>query len=256
MDYLSRRLRLKELYWKLLTKIKEAGAEVTAFTPPDLSEAEELIFKILSSDKAFLFVDNLQDEKAMPQGAGLIMLSKASPFVKKLLLVLTSLLGQNSIRRIIPYFGGKGPANRKDLEEKQQILIRKFIEAMNNSPIGRLDAIISPVCALPAFLHNTADKVGLGGIYTALHNVTGFPTGVATISEVGHDEAIGRKRTADLAVRTASKIEANASGLPLGVQIAARPWKEQVVLALINVLHKRLQGSFSAIGEGEHLSSR
>ncbi len=191
----------------------------------------------------------------MPQGAGLIMLSKASPFVRKVLLILTSLLGQNGIRRIIPYFGGKGPANRKNLVEMQQIFIRRFIEAMNNSPIGKLDAIISPVCALPAFLHNTADKVGLGGIYTALHNVTGFPAGVATISKVRPHEAMGRKRTADLLVKTASKIEANSSGLPLGVQIAARPWNEHIVLALIDLLHKKLPGSVSAIGEREHLSS-
>ena len=46
---------------------------------------------------------------------------------------------------------------------------------MDNSDIGRLDAVMSPVCALPAFLHNTADKVGLGGAYAIQYNVTGFP---------------------------------------------------------------------------------
>ncbi len=232
---------VKRAVLEAVDEIKKAGAEVTTFKPPDLSEAEELIFRILSSDRAFLFVDNLQNEKAMPQCAGLIMLSKASPFAKKILLVLTSLLGQNSFKRIIPYFGGKGSVNRKNLEEKQQAYIRKFLEAMNSSSAGRLDAILSPVCALPAFLHNTADKVGLGGVYTALHNVTGFPAGVATISKVRHDEAIGRKKTADLLVKAASKIEANSSGLPIGVQIAARPWEERIVLALINLVHKKLQ---------------
>jgi Asp-tRNA(Asn)/Glu-tRNA(Gln) amidotransferase A subunit family amidase len=111
---------------------------------------------------------------------------------------------------------------------------------MNNSSIGKLDAIISPVCALPAFLHNTADKVGLGGIYTALHNVTGFPAGVATLSKVRDEEAIGRKKTADLLIKTASKIEAHSGGLPLAVQIAAAPWNEHIVIALINLLHKKV----------------
>ena len=108
---------------------------------------------------------------------------------------------------------------------------------MDNSAIGRLDAIISPVCALPAFLHNTAHKVGLGGTYTLQYNVTGFPAGVATVSHVKQEEAVGRKVTADIAIKTASTIEASSAGLPLGVQIAARPWNEHIVIALIDKLH-------------------
>jgi fatty acid amide hydrolase len=231
---------IKRVVLESVDKIKKAGAEVIAFTPPDLNEAEELIFKILSADGGFLFVDNLQKEKAMPQAAGLIMLAKASQIVKFFLWALTGLFGQKSMHRIIPYFGGKGDFYRKELEAKQQAFIQKFFDAMNNSSIGKLEAIISPVCALPAYLHNTADKLGLGGIYTALHNVTGFPAGVATISKVRKNEAIGRKRTADLLIRTASKIEERSSGLPLAVQIAARPWNEQIIIALIDLLHKNI----------------
>ncbi len=221
-------------------ELKKMGVQVTEFTPPDLSEAEEIFFKILSADGAVLFTENLQKEKALPQVAGLIMMASVSNFVKKLLKGLLGLLGQKSITRIIPYFGGAGEAFKKENEEKQKAFIEKYLSAMDNSRIGKLDAVISPVCALPAFLHNTADKVGIGGVYTAQYNVTGFPAGVATVSKVLPEEAIGRKTTADQLVKTASKIEASAAGLPLAVEIAARPWNEHIVLALINKLHRKI----------------
>jgi fatty acid amide hydrolase len=221
-------------------QLKKSGVQVTEFTPPDLAEAEELFFKILSADEAVLFTQNLQKEKALPQAAGLVMLAKAPAFVRSILSGLTGLLGQKAIKRIIPYFGGKGEVYRKENFEKQKAFTAKYIAAMNNTSIGKLDAVISPVCALPAILHNTADKVGLGGIYTGLYNVTGFPAGVATVSKVKPEEAVGRKTTADLSIKYAAKIEASSAGLPLAVQIAAMHWDEHIVLALINQLHRKV----------------
>lgn len=221
-------------------QLKKAGVQVTEFTPPNLVEAEELFFKILSADEAVLFTQNLQKEKAMPQAAGLLMLAKAPAFVRSILSGLTGLLGQKAVNRIIPYFGGKGETFRKENIERQKAFTAKYEAAMNNSAIGKLDAVLSPVCAMPAILHNTADKVGLGGIYTGQYNVTGFPAGVATVSKVKPEEAIGRKTTADLSIKTAAKIEASSTGLPLAVQIAARHWDEHIVLALIKQLHRKV----------------
>ncbi len=229
---------VKRAVWEAVEKLKSLGVMVVAFEPPPLVEAEELFFNILTADGGPLFMQNLQKEKAMPQAQGLLMLAKVSPFVRKILRGLTRLLGQKSLYRIIPYFGGAGEAYHRVKAEQQKAFIEKYLKAMNTSTIGQLDAIISPVCALPAFQHNTADKVGLGGTYTLQHNVTGFPSGVATVSKVKPEEAIGRKTTADLSIKTAAKIEASAAGLPLAVQIAARPWQEHIVIALIDKLHK------------------
>lgn len=221
-------------------KLKSLGIQVTEFQPPNLTDAEEIFFSILCADGAPLFTENLQKEKAMPQGAGQLMLVKAPAFMKAILRGASKVLGQKTLHRIIPYFNGKGEAFHQIMKKRQGKLIEKYLHAMDNSAIGSLDAVISPVCAVPAFLHNTADKVGLGGAYTLQHNVTGFPAGVATVSKVRKEEAIGRKTTADLAIKTASKIEAHSANLPLGVQIAARPWNEHIVIALIEQLHRRL----------------
>ncbi len=70
------------------------------------------------------------------------------------------------------------------------------------------DAIVSPVCATPAVAHMTSidDAVFRGFSYTMTYNVLGWPAAV---------------------VRCGTSPE----GLPIGVQIAAHPWREDVALA-------------------------
>lgn len=75
------------------------------------------------------------------------------------------------------------------------------------------DAILSPVCATPAVPHGASieDRTFRGFSYTMTYNVLGWPA-VAV--------PYGR----------------SASGLPIGVQIACRPWREDLALALARQL--------------------
>lgn len=214
-----------------------SGAQVTEFKVPDLAEAEEIFFKTLTADGAPVFIKNLLNDKPMPQGATLLKIVKAPHIIRKAISLMAGFLGQKTLKRIISYFGGRGEDFRKEINNKKAAFIEKYETAMNNSPIGKLDVIISPVCALPAYLHNTADKVGLGGAYALHHNITGFPAGVANVSKVRREEAVGRIVNSDLSIKTASRIEASAEGLPLGIQIAARPWDDHLVISVINFLH-------------------
>jgi len=71
------------------------------------------------------------------------------------------------------------------------------------------DVILSPVAAFPALPHgqSIADDVFPGFSYTMTHNMTGWPAAV---------------------VRCGTSLE----GLPIGVQIAAAPWREDIALAV------------------------
>jgi fatty acid amide hydrolase len=146
------------------------------------------------------------------------------------------LCGQKSLTRIIPYFGGKGEEHLRTWAGIQADYRREFLAAMEQ---GGLDALISPVCALPAFPHNSVDKLGLGGVYTLLYNVLGFPAGVARIGQIQDHEAVSRHKGLDLVERAAAKTESLSAGLSLSVQIAAKPWREDIVLSLIEALHRR-----------------
>ena len=81
------------------------------------------------------------------------------------------------------------------------------------------DALRSPVVPWPALPHGTSlepDKLpGFG--YSMMHNLTGWPS---------------------VAVRIGSSPE----GLPIGVQVAAKPWREDVALALAQALETAFGG--------------
>ena len=78
---------------------------------------------------------------------------------------------------------------------------------------NRYDAILSPVSSQPAVLHGTSidEAVFRGFSYTMTHNLTGWPAAVV-------------------------RCGASRTGLPIGVQIAANPWREDVALAIARVL--------------------
>jgi fatty acid amide hydrolase len=213
------------------------GAETIEFAPPRLDFAEEIFLRILCTDEAKLFTKVLDGEKPMPQLKNMFMLAQASPRKLKAFKAAAKIFGQKSMTRLIPYFGGKGIEYVREWATKQAAYRAEFLAAMDKE---NLDAIVSPVCALPAFLHNSTDKVGLGGTYTLVYNVLGFPAGVARISEVTKDEAVSRKLSVDALEYTATKTQLKTAGLPLAAQIAARPWREDIVLALVNELHQRM----------------
>ena len=81
------------------------------------------------------------------------------------------------------------------------------------------DVILCPTCAYPAPPHGLlmTDAMRKGTSYTGAYNLTGWPGAV---------------------VRGGTSPE----GLPIGVQVVARPWREDVALAVAQHLEAALGG--------------
>ncbi|AKB85075.1 amidase [Methanococcoides methylutens] len=79
------------------------------------------------------------------------------------------------------------------------------------------DVIICPVCAYPAMPHGTTFENFSAFSYTMTYNLTGWPGAV---------------------VRAGTSPE----GLPIGVQVVARPWREDVALAVAQYIEKVMGG--------------
>lgn len=102
---------------------------------------------------------------------------------------------------------------------------------------GPLDAIVSPATTLPALRHGGADEAPFG-TYTLLASLLGWPAGAVPITSVREDEQTSVARGRDVMDRTASATEAGSAGLPIGVQIMARPFRDDVALALMRTLEE------------------
>src|SRR6185503_13888962 len=77
------------------------------------------------------------------------------------------------------------------------------------------DLIVCPVMAMPAVKHGGSHESGYGDTYNEPHNITGWPAAV---------------------LRGGTSPE----GLPIGVQVVAKPWREDVALAGALVVEKAL----------------
>ena len=81
----------------------------------------------------------------------------------------------------------------------------------------RYDAIVCPPCAEPAMLHGTSWANATVSSYSMAYNLTGWPAAV---------------------VRAGT----SPKGLPIGVQIVARPWREDIVLAVARHIETAVGG--------------
>jgi fatty acid amide hydrolase len=61
---------------------------------------------------------------------------------------------------------------------------------------------------------------------------------VVPVSRVRADEQVGRAPTRDAVEKVARQVEQGSAGLPVGVQVVARPWREHVALAAMAAIER------------------
>ncbi len=99
-----------------------------------------------------------------------------------------------------------------------------------------VDAVLLPPHGLTAVPHGRALDLLAACSYAMLPNLLGLPTGVVSVTRVQAGEESDRTLTADRVVRLAARCEQETAGLPVGVQIMAGAWREDVVTALMRAL--------------------
>ena len=99
----------------------------------------------------------------------------------------------------------------------------------------RLDALICPPFPSVAPQHRSADIV-IGFGYTFVFNLLGLPAGVVPITNVRAGEESDRAPKKDDFVQALLRAEQGSAGLPVGVQVVAPHWREDIVLAVMNEL--------------------
>ena len=133
--------------------------------------------------------------------------------------------GSATSRRMARNFGHRRTAGYWRLVEAQMAYQRDFLDALDTDDGGPFDVIICPACALPAIPHGASKDLLTAGGYAMLYNVLGYPTGVVPVTRVREDEESPRKRSLDRLEGVAGDGTGSA-GLPVGVQVVARPWRE------------------------------
>jgi fatty acid amide hydrolase len=123
------------------------------------------------------------------------------------------------------------------LVEQQNAYRRRFTGELDRLGI---DVILAPVHALPALTHGGAYYLVTAASYSILYNLLGMPAGAVPVTRVRNDEARPRAAGRDMVDRAAAEVERGSAGLPIGVQVVARHWREDLVLAVMAELERAL----------------
>jgi fatty acid amide hydrolase len=78
--------------------------------------------------------------------------------------------------------------------------------------------------------------VGTAGAYAPLYNLLGYPCGTLPFTRVRADEETFRTPSRDRLEDGAYETDLGSAGLPVGVQIVGRPWREDTVLAAMEAI--------------------
>lgn len=232
------------------TALDDAGADLVPARLPDAARGLSLYFEVLSADGGRWVSEYLQGGvrdrrvRALTTAAGLPNILRGP---------LAWALGRTGQGRLAPVLRAMGRRSAAEYWALTREVTRYREDFGRWMAAARIDAILLPPHALPALRHGDAYDVGLGGTYAALFNLLGMPAGVAAVTTVGEDEERLRRPTSDKSDAAADRVETGSAGLPVGVQVVARHWREDLVLGVMAELEAAFRDRpgypLGAIGE-------
>jgi fatty acid amide hydrolase len=241
--YFSASPAIRRLVKEASDALSASGAEVETWMPPDVNEAMRLFFGIVSADAASALRRALGPDEPMPQIRSILQGSSIPRPLRRSVALIMQILGQARISRLVQQTGARSTEAYWKLIEDLLIYRVRFLNALNS---GRFDAIICPPTSLPAPLHGSTTTLLNFDSYSRLYNLLGMPAGVVAAGCVRSGEESSRTPSKDRMERTAAEVEKKSAGLPVGVQVAARHWREDIVLAVMSALenHFRTQADY------------
>ena len=187
---------------------------VAFYTDNGIKSPTPEIAAVVQSTAAMLAEAGLAVEEARPSGmeqlhdvGGRLWIADAGAGVKRLLAAAGTREVSPHLQRFLSFVEGSPPGAGLSAAEVDFLLIElEQCRSRMLSFLNDYDLILCPVCAFPALLHGTFWEQLPAFSYTSVYNHTGWPAAV---------------------VRAGTSPE----GLPIGVQVVARPWREDVALA-------------------------
>lgn len=224
--------------------LEKCGAHVEEWTPPDMTDAWIAYLGIL-------FADGAASSRRVARG------SKLTPAVRKVVLAgrfprrwlsgvsvpLLDALGQHHLADVMRGMGRISADDYWRLLDRRAKFCDRFRKELDHAGF---DAIICPPDAVPALRHDT--RWYLAFSYAAIWNLLGMPAGVVAATRVHPDEESDRMPGVDWVEREARHCEIGSAGLPVGVQVIARHWREDIVLRVMRLL----EGHFPNDPEASH----
>jgi fatty acid amide hydrolase len=216
--------------------LADLGAQVVHFDPPRVDDAMDVFYGILSADRGRGAQEALGKGPRDRRVAALLDVVSLPRWRIALIERLLALGGQRGLIEIVRNYGYGDARHYWKLIAAANAYKTLFATALDVAEGGPLDALVCPPGGLPALRHGASGSVSVAGAYAPLYNVLGYPAGTIPFTRVRPDEEVGRKPSRDRVEAAALETERGSAGLPAGVQIVARPWREDVAFAIMSAV--------------------
>jgi fatty acid amide hydrolase len=214
--------------------LEAAGYRVDRFQVPDIDEALALFYGSFTADGSDPYRQMVEGSERDERVKDLMLLSDLPAPVRPLMGALYGLRGQRRISRLIGWAGRRSEAEMAALLTRLSAYRDRMLAAL-----GDVDVLLAPPCAVPAVTHGATRQLGPASIcYTLLYNLVAWPAGVVAATRVRADEQYDRPRSRDQVDETARLVDEGSAGLPVGVQVVARPGRDDQILAVMDFLEQ------------------
>lgn len=214
--------------------LEAAGVTVVPFHAPEEVEVSDLFFAAVTADGGETVGDLLGDEAPVAVLAGLRKMVALPSQLRNGLAQATGLWGEGHAARVLRQLGAKSAHQLWQLAARRTELRRMEFAVWNEQ---ELDAVIAPVHMTAACLHGQSAQFAPAGAFSARYNVLDFPAGCVPVTRVKDAEAIETPRSGrSMLNRKAGHIEKASAGLPVGVQVVAKPHQDEVALRVMQLI--------------------
>lgn len=224
------------------TALQKQGHELIPVTFPDLGKTSTLLWgQVIFGDKGQQLYDILKhDAVDMDAAMGLYFPLSLSIWWRKVLVFVLKLMAPDVGRAVQNMLGISSVAGWWELVTR----VQEFRQSVRAEWRKRqLDVVICPGFGCPALPFADSARATGAVIYTSTYNVLDFPAGSVPVTKVTEQDVAMVKDypASDVWHQTVKKGMQGSEGLPVGVQVVALPWQEELCLRVMKELETALK---------------
>lgn len=220
--------------------LRAQGVEVVPFVIPNGYSPMSDYLAIMTADGGDTVRERIDSGAMDPVLRSSLNTVKMPSWLKATIGTLTNLTGDPTVGALLYPVGEKSVAQLWKLTKKIRDYREYFVAAMD---AAQLDALICPPHNTPALPHGAAKNFAPAGYFSMLFNLIQLPAGVVPVTTVRNEE-VARQNISGRLNAMAANVDQGSAGLPVGVQVVARPWQESLLMVLMEMIEQ--QASHSA----------
>jgi fatty acid amide hydrolase len=218
--------------------LKGAGAEIVQVALPSSLEAMGLWLGCITADRGAGMRETVRGGKVDGRAGLMLRLAGMPPGLRRMVAGLLSAVGQKGLAGNMRAFASGSVLDYWRAVEAQEDFRARYAAALDAPAGGKVDLVLMPAYGVPAVRHGASANMPVAGSYSLLAPVLGYPAGVVPVTRVRAAEETGRAKSSDVVHKTAWQADQGSTGLPVGVQLMGRPWRDDVVLAAMRVIEQ------------------